>query len=315
MGMRENFNMKKVLVLLSAYNGEKYLQEQLDSLLGQEGVEVHILIRDDGSTDSTISLVERYIQEHPNEIELIKGENIGCKESFFALIKKAVQKGNESYDYYAFCDQDDEWLPEKLHRAVEMLDNKQDQYKLYFCTANLVDQDLNFICSTLPPKVFNYKTSIYSNPALGCTMVFNRELLEMCNRAPIEGCNLHDAWMFKCANFLDAAIISDDRPLINYRQHGDNVTTYHKGRVKRYMLALKRLKSKKGFNLVFVNRHFYDTYKGYLNEEKKEFLQTLINYKRSPAATIKYLRMQNFEAASPIDRFIWRLFILLHLGN
>ena len=91
--------MKKVQVLLSTYNGEKYLKEQLDSIIAQKGVDVHILARDDGSKDDTIKILEGY-----ENIDIIKGSNIGVCKSFFELINKSGE-----YDYYSFADQDDVW--------------------------------------------------------------------------------------------------------------------------------------------------------------------------------------------------------------
>ena len=100
----------KVCVLISTYNGEKFLDEQIASILAQKGVEVDILVRDDGSSDMTCSLLERWQKE--GKLKWYKGENLGFARSFMNLLKTA-----SVYDYYAFCDQDDVWLPEKLKKA------------------------------------------------------------------------------------------------------------------------------------------------------------------------------------------------------
>ena len=114
--------MYKVQVLLSTYNGEKYIREQLDSILTQKDIEVSILIRDDGSTDSTVDIIHEYCSNN-SDIKLIKGSNMGACKSFFELFKEA----DMGYDYYALADQDDYWYADKLTVACNMLakiDNK-----------------------------------------------------------------------------------------------------------------------------------------------------------------------------------------------
>ena len=97
---------KKVLVLLSAYNGQTYLNEQIDSILNQKtSHQVDLLVRDDGSTDGTIAILEEYERKQPLRVRVCYEQNIGYLDSFFELIKKA-----EGYDYYALSDQDDVWL-------------------------------------------------------------------------------------------------------------------------------------------------------------------------------------------------------------
>ena len=93
--------MDKVCVMMSTYNGERFLPEQLDSLLGQQGVETEIYIRDDGSADSTRDIIEKYMRKHAN-IHFTEGRNIGPGRSFWELLRYVSE-----YDYYAFCDQDD----------------------------------------------------------------------------------------------------------------------------------------------------------------------------------------------------------------
>ena len=100
--------MDKVQVLLSTYNGEKYLQEQIESIIRQEDVEISLLIRDDGSCDKTIEIIENLKRKNSNII-YYSGNNLGPARSFMDLINKS---GN--FDYYAFSDQDDVWKSKKL---------------------------------------------------------------------------------------------------------------------------------------------------------------------------------------------------------
>ena len=117
---------KKVKVLLSTYNGAEFLQEQMNSILQQTHGDVDIVVRDDGSTDRTISILEAY--EKAGQITLHKGQNLGFALSFFELLKVAGEA-----DYYAFADQDDIWLDYKMAYAVKKLEKEDPQMPtLYF---------------------------------------------------------------------------------------------------------------------------------------------------------------------------------------
>ena len=127
--------MKIVCVLLSTYNGEKYLKEQLDSVLNQKDITLNFLVRDDGSTDSTIDILKQYEKE--GKIKLIVGKNIGYKKSFYELAKLAPLS-----DYYAFCDQDDVWDDDKLITAVNMLERENNSIPLlYFSALRVVNNN------------------------------------------------------------------------------------------------------------------------------------------------------------------------------
>ena len=97
----------KVLVLMSTYNGEKYLREQIDSILGQRGVEVSLLVRDDGSTDATLTTLDEY--KESGRLDYYCGNNLGPARSFMHLLQNAPAS-----DFYAFSDQDDKWMDDKL---------------------------------------------------------------------------------------------------------------------------------------------------------------------------------------------------------
>src|ERR1700719_2334213 len=105
-----------VCVLLSTYNGEAFLEAQLESLRAQTGVEVRLHARDDGSTDGTVALLRRHAGTWPSLVGLQSAENLGPAKSFLELLRTAPDA-----DFYAFCDQDDVWLPGKLARAAEAL--------------------------------------------------------------------------------------------------------------------------------------------------------------------------------------------------
>lgn len=309
--------MKRVLILLSTFNGSNYLHEQLDSLFAQENVKIHVLVRDDGSTDNTLSILKEY-HEKFGHMTILAQSNIGCVRSFYTLMDIAVTQ-MPIFDYYAFCDQDDVWLPEKLSKATNQLDKSSTVNKLYFCSASYVDKDLKYLKKSKPLYIFNYKTCVFRNPVLGCTMVFDYEFLKIMNidfynRIRINGIiPLHDRWAYLCANYLGTHIINDPEAYINYRQHGSNVTTANKNILKRYVDAIKGVCKFKNKNLVF-NKIFLHTYKNEIAiSEKKEFLTTLCSYNHNIKQTLYFLRIQKWEGESNLDKFLWRILVVFRL--
>ena len=161
---------KKVAILMSTYNGEKYLKEQLDSLLNQTYKNIDIYIRDDESKDSTVEIIENYMKSVDN-IKLIKGKNLGFVKSFFELLKNV-----EEADYYAYCDQDDIWMEDKIQRVVEHL-SKLDENKpnLYFSNSDYYDGEMNFVAHGDSKKVYNFRNSLVECVSQGMTMCINKK--------------------------------------------------------------------------------------------------------------------------------------------
>ena len=211
--------MTKVTVLLSTYNGEKYLKEQLDSIFAQTDVEVSVLARDDGSNDGTKKLLSGY-----EKVKLIRGSNMGVGNSFMNLVYAA----EDDSEYYAFADQDDFWEPEKLSEAINLL--KEQEKQLYVSNQTPVDKHLREIT---PLRFDNAPDlsplSIMSeNPVAGCTMVFSREfrdtLADVVHR-PTAGLlkkRIHDVWV-DMVGAVTGEVIYDHRSFIKYRQHENNV--------------------------------------------------------------------------------------------
>ena len=126
------------MVLMSTYNGGQFLREQIDSILAQKGVEVRLLVRDDGSKDDTCAILSEYASAH-RDIVWRQGENIGFVRSFSALVAMALESEIPA-DYYAFADQDDIWMPEKLSTACGVLATK-DPAKPHLFTSNSMQID------------------------------------------------------------------------------------------------------------------------------------------------------------------------------
>lgn len=213
---------KRVLILLSTYDGEKYIAEQIDSLLCQSYKSIDVAIRDDGSKDGTLAILSDYEQKH-NCITVIRGENVGCARSFWNLLLYAKDQ-NGTYDYFAFCDQDDYWLNDKIAIAIEHLEQgNYDGASLYCSNLTCTDAQLNKVGLKRNdlPDLENKVKSLVESFATGCTMVFNKALLDLATSHHVQRLHLHDLWMFHTCMFL-GKIIYDPLPHILYRQHGKN---------------------------------------------------------------------------------------------
>lgn len=213
--------MEKVLVLISTYNGEKYLEEQLQSLYQQEGVKVDILVRDDGSSDATKEILQR--EQIAGKLTWYTGENLGPAKSFMNLVQKAP-----TYKYYAFCDQDDIWSTNKLISAIDMIREFIRIPAMYHSAVTLCDEDGNEIgkCGGYNHRGFlNGET----RSVLGCTVVFNDELMLLLKKYNPKFFPMHDAWVHELCLAVDGKILYDDNSHMRYRQHGNNTVGAKQG--------------------------------------------------------------------------------------
>ncbi len=214
--------MIKVAVLLSTYNGERYLAEQLKSVLAQQEIDLSVIIRDDGSQDGTIRVIKQFQNKYAN-IRLIEGYNCGSSKSFMNLIYEVQKKYNE-YDFYAFCDQDDVWLPNKLISAIEKLERFDNSCPcLYLGSYQMVDSELTNIPTPQKHPSLNMISAFVSNPATGCTMVFNKSLLEVVASRIPSYIVMHDYWFYLVCLAVGGYVVYDNTPYILYRQHDHNV--------------------------------------------------------------------------------------------
>lgn len=207
----------KLLVLLSGYNGGRFLREQLDSLLAQTLGGVEILVRDDGSTDGTREILAEYADR--GSLKWYAGENLGPYRSFWQLLTTCGEA-----DYYAFCDQDDVWDSDKLETAVRALE-KLEGPALYCADVRVTDERLHVTAEHMVrPESADYPHALIRNLAPGCTYVFNRAALELLRRFDAErlGIELHDWTVYQIVACF-GRVIFDAQPHMSYRQHGGSV--------------------------------------------------------------------------------------------
>lgn len=291
----------KLVVLMSTYNGERYIREQLNSLLSQTLRPSKVLIRDDGSKDDTMAVLEEYASENAF-IDYFNGPNLGPAKSFWELIKTA-----ENADYYALCDQDDVWFDDKLKVAVEMLEKEEDIPLLYCSKYTLTDKDLNPINSNVS-SLYNFSDFAHSliyHTAPGCTFVFNRKAREKILQYDVnkEYCVIHDAIIHKVVAMFGKMVL-DQESHMYYRQHGDNeigmnaneIKTFF-GRVSRFLNGkIKGYRSKTAKSLLHV-------YGDEIDEDKKELLNVVANYMNDPALKKQLMNDERFKSHTVNDLF------------
>lgn len=221
----------KVQILMSTYNGEKYLREQLDSILAQktvlkgkeknsrETIDISLFIRDDGSTDGTVDILEEYYRKYP-KITYIRGRNKGACQSFFELLQKA----DKDADYIAFSDQDDVWNENKIRRAVGSLLKYQEIPAMYAGDLEIVNENLETIrISENTDDGFrpSFGNALIENICTGCTIVINKKLYDMVVRELPKHAYMHDWWLYMTASCF-GKVLYDRETFIKYRQHGEN---------------------------------------------------------------------------------------------
>ena len=207
-----------VTVLLSTYNGSRFLQEQLNSLYEQTYPNIRILVRDDGSVDSTRTILG---SEHSGgRIDILEGHNnLGPTLSFFELLRSAASTGTE---YVAFCDQDDVWQPEKIAHAVSALNGVTGGIPAMFCSrSEIVDEHLRHIGYTELPGKIGFGNALVENAATGCTIVLNRKAIELVVEHLPAKVLMHDWWCYLVLACFGEIIFSACHD-IRYRQHGNN---------------------------------------------------------------------------------------------
>lgn len=229
--------MEKVNILLSTYNGEIYLPKLLDSLENQDFNNFEVIVRDDGSTDKTIEILEQY--KTRLNINIIRGDHVGVTKSFLTLL---FTYSGEA-DYYAFCDQDDIWLPNKISTAVNTLKETKVKPAMYFSNLSIFFGDSYNFTKNLKPfkKPFSLGNALIENVASGCTIIINRKARDVLIREMPKWALIHDHWIYLVLSSIDGIIIYDKEPKILYRQHSTNTIGIKSGslinRIKRFFIG------------------------------------------------------------------------------
>lgn len=272
-----------VTVIMSTYNGEKYIEAQLNSLLEQSGVLINLLVRDDGSRDNTVTIVNSYSDKF-NHVRVIKGNNVGATASFFSAAKSALDDEFKA-DFYAFCDQDDIWLPDKLIIGIKKIcDKNKNMPVLYFSNLMLMNTDGKLMGKLLDDSVvccnkYNAMAAIYT---YGCTCVFNKCALEKFCCLYENNIIFHDNWMYAVCVFLGEAVY-DTKPNILYRQTGSNVSGDKKKGIGLWIQRIKKIFYLNDNDHVYENiaNKLIKYFETYIECEDLALLTHICNYRKN----------------------------------
>lgn len=284
-----------VAVVLSTYNGEAHLKQQLDSVLNQDVGNLSVYVRDDGSRDGTVALLEGY--ERKGRINLLRGENVGVVASFLEAIAAVPRE----VDYVALCDQDDEWHVDKLGRALGVLRAKDSSVPQLYCSEYIFcDAEMNPTGrSHLNRRGVSFPTMLYENMASGNTMVMNRALVDRVNAAGRDGVYCHDWWIALVATAL-GELTFDDFASLEYRRTGSNASPTGSGGLSllRYRLRTFFEKGELG-NVTGQLARLHQLYAGEMPPERRELLECALTGSRISKAFLPVrLRQKASEEAA-----------------
>lgn len=287
-----------ITVLLAVYNGEKYLKEQIESILNQSVNDVKIIIRDDGSTDNSAEMISFYCNEYPDKISCIEGLPTGSAIGNFSHLLK-----NCDSEYIMFCDQDDVWLETKIEKtlaAMKLAEQTKDKPVLVHTDLKVVDQKLNEIA----PSFFDFQKLIQDDITLpkllvqnyvtGCTVMINRALKEKCGDIPKE-CIMHDWWLALVAVMFGELVCVNEATML-YRQHADNQVgakaAYGLSFIKRKLATLDKVRE--NYNATYAQaRLLLERYGDALCENQQEIIK---KYCEIP-------KMNKFKKISTIKKY------------
>lgn len=231
--------MVRISVAVAAYNGEKYINAQLDSILCQLGPQDEVIVSDDGSTDRTLQILSEY-EKKDRRLHVTKGPGLGIKQNIAHAI--SLTKGA----YIFLADQDDVWMEHKAARVLDTFKKERCHVVVHDCV--VVKEDLQTV---IYPSFFAYRGSgagfwrnIWKNKYIGCCMAFRSSLKPVILPIP-DDIQMHDQWIGVLNDKHRGKTVFLEEKLLYYRRHGENVSDFGRNTIfvmiKNRLLFLRRL--------------------------------------------------------------------------
>lgn len=268
-------------IVLAAFNGERFITEQIESIIAQSCQDWRLTIRDDASADRTPDICRAYAKRLPQQIACVDDAlgNLGCIGNFGRLLEGATAP------YLMFCDQDDVWLPHKVAMQFERIRELEGKFGsdcpiASYTNARLVAEDLSPVAGSLldyinrrHPAQNELPRLCMAGPCYGCTLIFNRALLNFFRGFP-EGALSHDWWIGMIASAFGVLDFLDETPLL-HRRHASNLSVTKKSSLNRYIRGFQSV-SRQRFYLFRVFRQsaaFYNEYRPRMSFKQQAFFQ------------------------------------------
>lgn len=296
----------KVVVLMSTWQGECFIEAQLRSILEQLPPDGQIIVRDDGSTDNGVAKMKALGDAR---LTVVCGANMGFARSFLTLLDLAPSNA----DVIMFSDQDDVWLPGKVARAVDSLTRLGPAPALYCSRLRLTTPDLQpFGLTPLWTQPPSFRNALTENIAVGCTCAINRAGLLLARQyGNAELVHFHDWWLYLTISAF-GTVVYDPEPTILYRQHGSNSLGAGAG-ARRYLVMLRYLRQKNWVHTMFSQiENFRAEHAAHLAPSHRQVLDGFFNA-RSPMAVLRLLLSPARFRQKLLDDFLLRALIAANL--
>lgn len=307
--------MKKVAVILSTYNGEKYLKEQMDSLISQKDVDITLFVRDDGSKDSTSQI----IQEYSNQLEILffQEENLGFERSFMEAVLKTQ---DYHFDAYAFCDQDDIWYEDKLSKGIEYITSQGKNSPILYCSnQQIIDEQGQFVRDEGDKRNdITKESSLFALNQRGCVMIWN-DLLHQHLVASYQKIHsnefipAHDTWITVLA-YSVGQVYFDNSKTMGYRVSTHNTAGSYIGFTGRLSYIWKKLKTvynKRKHQRMQIAQLLF-SYLESMPKIDKEYISKFLNSQQSIAKAFQFAFSSGsyFKGMSRKWIYLTKLFII-----
>ena len=307
--------MERVNIIMASYQGEKYIEEQLESILESTKVDVFVTVYDDGSKDRTKEIVSSYEKQYPGKVKLILNEhNLGLTKNFLHGLL------DNEFSYVMFSDQDDVWNPDKVKKTLDCMKREEEKQPqgtpvIVFTDALVVDGELNPMYPSfhrsqgLDTSKLDLAHMMMENKMMGCTMMLNRGMIEKVTQLP-EHARYHDWWLGLIAAAY-GTIVYLPEATIKYRQHGKNMVgnqsfgTYVANRISSLREQRKAL-----YATVQQAEEFYKMYQETMPKDQLELVRRMVEIKSAGFFRRRYLVLKNGFLKSGVTRNLGLLLII-----
>lgn len=287
----------RIKVLLSTYNGARFLRQQMDSIISQEKVELEILIWDDGSSDETLDIIEDFMKIHKN-IFLLQSSRVGLPFSYLEILKRI-----EPDSLLAFSDQDDIWQPRHLKMLSDNL--KKEFPHVIFSNRIYADEKLNVIGkSPIPTKALLWKNALVENVVFGNTMMINAEMHKLLLQYEILHPYMHDSYAYLIGSIFGKVQFLENST-VKYRIHGDNALGIKNRNFSTILDSMRKF--------IQQDREFFEKAKTDLDPDIKFQIENFLKFLKMPRIRriVNYRYIQHIYRMNALHNFLLHAILLL----